>query len=55
MPRYKLDNVSFSTYLQSLFQSDTTDMVKQAAILDFPLLLYNLGPNANHLVYDLIQ
>lgn len=35
--------------------SDTTVEVKRAAIDVFPILLYHLGPNANHLVYDLLH
>ena len=38
-----------------LLQVDSDDIILKGALEVFPLLLYHLGPNANHLVYDLIQ
>ncbi|XP_045160246.2 serine/threonine-protein kinase ATR-like [Mercenaria mercenaria] len=35
--------------------SDSVVEVKQTAISVFPIVLYHLGPNANHLVYDLLH
>ena len=37
------------------YQCDSDEITKKGALEVFPVLLHHLGPNANHLVYDLIQ
>ncbi|XP_052214022.1 serine/threonine-protein kinase ATR-like isoform X2 [Dreissena polymorpha] len=53
LPKEVVHKWRVHVFRQAMCESEPC--IKRAAILAFPLLLFNLGPNANHLVYDLLH